>query len=103
MEVVLWASTGMGMGMGIAGFRRILQGLQNTKFHRGASRLVSRAYFVVPDEQRSSRGRKAFHICPKLAERLFAGSVTASSSNPQLGRSLGSLNCIHTRLWPRNY
>src|SRR6266446_6239320 len=77
------------MGMGIAGFRRFLPELRNTKFHGGASRQVSRAFVVAPGKQQSSQGRKAFRICRKFAGRLFTPSVTASSFNPQFMTVLG--------------
>ena len=82
----------MGMGMGIAGFQRFVPGFQNKKFHRNASRLVSRAFIVQSGEPQSLRGRKAHRVYRKLVGRLFAPSVTASSFNPRFGRALGSPN-----------
>jgi len=82
----------MGMGMGIAGFQRFVPGFQNKKFHRNASRLVSRAFIVQSGEPQSLRGRKAHRVYRKLVGRLFAPSVTASSFNPRFGRCLGTLN-----------
>ena len=67
MGAVSWESMGMGGGVDIAGFRRILQGLQNTKCHRSAFSLVSRAFFVEPDKQRS------FDTVPEIGDHVKAG------------------------------